>query len=674
MSERYAQILLDLPGMVAGGGVFDYRLPEDCVAQVGHRVVVPLGPRKVVGIVAGISDTTEVPANKVRGVQRVFDDVRPLSLEWLRFIGFAADYYVRGVGETALGALPQFFRTPARARYDASMRSLRTIKSRAVRAVPAPELNQEQKAALERIFEHPGFSVSMLFGVTGSGKTEVYLHAIERVLAKDPANQVLMLVPEINLTPQLEARVRGRFQDETVVTMHSDLTPVQRARSWLAVHEGRARILVGTRLSVFASFHKLALVLVDEEHDPSYKAGEGLRFSARDLAVKRSQDNSVPCVLGSATPSLETWAQVKRGAYALLALRHRAVQSARLPRLELVDVSRARPSVFAPQVKQAVDEALSRGEQVLVFINRRGYAPVISCTACGWVSRCLHCSGFTVFHKTSASLVCHHCGSTYRVPEHCPSCGNAELVAVGVGTQRIEEAIAHYWPEARVLRIDRDNVRTKNAAEAAFESVHAGEVDIVVGTQMIAKGHDFKRVGLVVVLNADAQLVSHDVRAEERLFATLMQVAGRAGRDKLEGRVMVQTRFPGHPIYEDMKANDYERFAERLLQGRREAMAPPFTHQALLLAQSSSLERTLGFLKRAQAIAMALDAPDVFVYDPVPMQLMRLKDAERGQLLIESSSRARRHAFLKAWNEALLTMPDPVSGVAWTIEVDPAQL
>ncbi|MGN1209850.1 MAG: DEAD/DEAH box helicase, partial [Duodenibacillus sp.] len=255
MSERYAQVLLDLPGMVTGGGVFDYALPEEAEVQIGHRVVVPLGPRKVVGIVAGITDTTEVPASKVRSVQHVFNDVAPLSREWLRFIGFASDYYVRGVGETAMSALPQFFRTPPRARYDASMRSLRTLKGRAVKAVAAPDLNDEQKAAIEGIFAKSGFSVSMLFGVTGSGKTEVYLHAIERVLAANPENQVLMLVPEINLTPQLEARVRGRFQNETVVTMHSDLTPVQRARSWLAVHEGRARILVGTRLSVFASFH-----------------------------------------------------------------------------------------------------------------------------------------------------------------------------------------------------------------------------------------------------------------------------------------------------------------------------------------------------------------------------------------------------------------------------------
>ena len=357
-----------------------------------------------------------------------------------------------------------------------------------------------------------------------------------------------------------------------------------------------------------------------------------------------------------------------------LTLSHRAVATAHLPELQLVDMSKRKPAVFSEEVKEAVTQAIEAGGQVLIFINRRGYAPVISCTACGWVTRCVHCSGFTVFHKTEKRLVCHHCGSRYEVPERCPVCGNAEILPVGTGTQRIEEAIEALWPQARVLRIDRDSVRSKSAAESAFESVHEVGVDIVVGTQMIAKGHDFKRVSLVVVLNADAQLMSPDVRAEERLYATLMQVAGRAGRAERAGRVMIQTRYPNHPVYADMKTQNYEQFAERLLQEREDAVSPPFCRQALLTAQAKTLDRALGFLRRAKIKAEALAAGDVFIYEPVPMPLMRLKDRERGQLLVESGSRARLHAFLVAWSAAMSAADPRDAGTDWTIEVDPVDI
>ena len=669
MTARFVEVLLDLPKVA-----LDYALPEGMQTTVGDRVVVPLATRKVVGIVSAVKDSTPLEHKRIRNVIHVFNDVEPLRGEWLGFLTFAADYYVRFRGEAAVPTLPVFFRTPPKARYEASLAKLREVRQRKVKSVPAPELNDEQKVAVEAISSSRGFCPFVLFGVTGSGKTEVYLHIIARALTESGDAQVMLLVPEINLTPQLEARVRGRFCDETVVTMHSGLTPAQRARSWLAVHEGRARVLVGTRMAVFASFRRLALIIVDEEHDQSYKAGDSMRFSARDLAVKRAKDNGIACVLGSATPSLETWSKVTAGAYRCLRLNRRAVSAAHLPTLEIVDVRRERPAVFSRKIKEAVNATLEAGEQVIVFINRRGYSPVISCTACGWVSRCAHCSGFTVFHKDAKKLVCHHCGTAYRVPERCPACGNPEIVAVGTGTQRIEEAIEALWPQARVLRIDRDSVRTKDAAQTAFDSVHAGDVDIVVGTQMIAKGHDFKRVGLVVVLNADAQLVSPDVRAEEHLFATLMQVAGRAGRDKIAGRVMVQTRFPEHPVYADMQSQNYEQFAQRLLESRREGLAPPFIYQALLTAQSASLDRTLAFLRRARSVAAGLGFGRIFIYDPVPMPLMRLKDAERGQLLIETVSRAERHAFLAAWDEALRTQPQPESGVTWAIEVDPVDV
>ena len=643
---QFAKVIVDAPLPE-----LDYTVGDEVQLMVGDRVLVPLGARKVVGIVTGLSDSTEVAAGKLKSVLRVFHEVEPLRKEWLKTMAFAADYYLRPRGEAALSALPPFFRLPATPTYERRLQKLRELKTKKITYEPAPVLNDEQKAA-----------------------ADADLHIIESVLTKDHEAQVMLLVPEINLTPQLEARVRARFAQALVVTMHSSLTPAERARNWLAVHEGRARILVGTRMAVFASFQKLSLIIVDEEHDPSYKAGEGMRFSARDVALKRAFDNKIACVLGSATPSLETWQQVRSGQYKRLTLSHRAVATAHLPELQLVDMSKRKPAVFSEEVKEAVTQAIEAGGQVLIFINRRGYAPVISCTACGWVTRCVHCSGFTVFHKTEKRLVCHHCGSRYEVPERCPVCGNAEILPVGTGTQRIEEAIEALWPQARVLRIDRDSVRSKSAAESAFESVHEGGVDIVVGTQMIAKGHDFKRVSLVVVLNADAQLMSPDVRAEERLYATLMQVAGRAGRAERAGRVMIQTRYPNHPVYADMKTQNYEQFAERLLQEREDAVSPPFCHQALLTAQAKTLDRALGFLRRAKIKAEALAACDVFIYEPVPMPLMRLKDRERGQLLVESGSRARLHAFLVAWSAAMSAADPRDAGTDWTIEVDPADI
>ena len=665
-SSLFVKVIVDAPLPE-----LDYMLGDNPVPQKGDRVLVPLGKRKTVGIVTGVSETTQLETGRLRSVIRVFNEVAPLSAEWLAMMDFAADYYLRPRGEAALSALPAFFRQPPTPAYDKRLQRLRELKQKKIKHEPAPELNDEQKSAAQAVSSSTGYSPFLLFGVTGSGKTEVYLHIIESTLAADPEAQVMLLVPEIYLTPQLEARVRGRFSDTAVVTLHSNLTQLERARSWLALHEGRARILVGTRLAVFSSFKKLALVIVDEEHDASYKGGDGMRFSARDVAVKRAFDNKIACVLGSATPSLETWQQVLKGSYRLLKLTHRAVAAAHLPQMQLVDVSQRRPEVFAPLVKDAVTEAIAAGGQVLIFINRRGYAPVISCTACGWVSRCVHCSGFTVYHKAEHRLVCHHCGTRYEVPSHCPVCGNAEILPVGTGTQRIEEAIAALWPEARLLRIDRDSVRSKSAAESAFKAVHAGDVDIVVGTQMIAKGHDFKRVSLVVVLNADAQLVSPDVRAEERLYATLMQVAGRAGRAERPGRVLIQTRFPNHPMYADLMAQNYEKFAARLLKDRKESASPPFCRQALLLAQARTLDRTMGFLRRAKEKAEGLDSRDVIVYEPVPMPLMRLKDWERGQLLVESASRARLHAFLSVWLQALSQPDARDAGTQWTIEIDP---
>ncbi len=509
--------------------------------------------------------------------------------------------------------------------------------------------------------------------MTGSGKTEVYLALIERVLAAAPGAQALLLVPEINLTPQLEAQVRARFPAHGVVALHSGLAAGERSAAWLAAHEGRARVVVGTRLAVFASLPKLALIVVDEEHDPSYKAGEGVRYSARDLAVKRAQMLDVPVLLGSATPSLESWAHARSGRYRLVKLVHRIADADAAwtpPRIELVDPERELPpSGFASAVHSALADTLARGEQSLVFINRRGYAPVVACDACGWLSQCPHCAAYAVFHKLDRTLRCHHCGWSAAVPRSCPTCGNSALHGVGRGTQRIEEALQQGLPDARVLRIDRDSTRRKDAAATAFAAVHRGEVDVLVGTQMVAKGHDFRNVALVVVLNADSQLVSQDFRASERLFAMLTQVIGRAGRSGAPSRALLQTRYPKHPLFAALARQDYAAFADALLAERERAGMPPASFQALLTAEAKQLDTALAFLRGARDAA---EAPaGVTLYDAVPMALARRAGVERAQLLVEAAQRGPLQAFLRDWLRALR---EQKTSVRWQIEVDPADI
>jgi len=538
----------------------------------------------------------------------------------------------------------------------------------------APPLNEEQRAAAEALIAASGFAPFLLHGVTGSGKTEVYLAAIAHLLAADPRAQALLLVPEIGLTPQLQSRLRARFAAETIVCLHSGLAEAERSAAWLAAHEGRARIVLGTRLAVFASAPRLRLIVVDEEHDPSYKAGDGVRYSARDLAVKRAQMLGIPVLLGSATPALESWAQAMRGRYRLLRLPRRASEAAQ-PQVELIDLRQHKPvSGLTEPLRAAIAETVARGEQALVFINRRGYAPVVACEACGWLSACPRCTVYAAFHKSDGALHCHHCGWHSRVPRACPTCGNPALQAVGQGTQRIEEALAGALPQARILRIDRDSTRRRGAADAALAAVHAGDTDVLVGTQMIAKGHDFRRVTLVGIVNADAQLVSHDFRAPERLFSTIVQVAGRAGRSGLASRLLVQTRFPQHPLFAALRRFDYEGFARSQLAERRAAGMPPFRPQALLTAQARTLEAALGFLAHARALGRGL-AADAALYDPVPMPLARLAGVFRAQMLAEAPRRSQLQVFLRDWLARLRAAePPPGPRVRWQIEVDPQEI
>ncbi|MBY0557977.1 MAG: primosomal protein N' [Burkholderiaceae bacterium] len=667
------QIVLDTPLHA----VFDYRWHCDAAErpQVGQLALVPFGRREVAGLIVGVAETSEVPADKLKDALAVRSQLAPLSAEWLALAGFAADYYQRPLGEVALPGLPKNTRLATTVALDRALKKL---------AKPAPEhdgtplnvpaLNPAQHEAADAIGSAQGYMPSLLYGVTGSGKTEVYLQACAQVLAREPDGQILILVPEINLTPQLEGNIRARFPGVMLATLHSSLSEGERMLHWLAAHQGRARIVLGTRLAILASLPALKLIVIDEEHDPSYKQQEGLRYSARDLAVWRARQLAIPIVLGSATPSLESWHHAQSGRYRLLTLRERAVQNAVLPRISLLDMERDKPKDgLTSQLVTALRQRMEKGEQSLLFLNRRGYAPVICCEACGWISACTRCTAYMVLHRPEHRLRCHHCSLELRIPRHCPDCGNVDLQPLGRGTQRVEEGLQLLFPDARILRIDADSTRRKGSAQAAFDSVHRGEVDILIGTQMVAKGHDFKKLTLVGIMNPDTALFSQDYRASERLFAQLMQVAGRAGRagQSVGGsvsEVLIQTRYPQHPLYGSVVQHDYDHFASALLEERQQAALPPFLYQALLRAEAPELATAIEFLGQARD---SLSHPDVTLHDPIPMSMTRVHNVDRAQLLIECASRPLLQAFLKQWLQALRGLK---SRVKWSLEVDPMDI
>jgi primosomal protein N' (replication factor Y) len=717
--------------------LFDYRFDveaggrpaEDCQ---GRRVIVPFGRKSMVGVVLEVSLESAIDPAKVKPVREVLADTPPLPAAWLELLRFCASYYQHPLGAAALAALPGKFKVaqafdrllwtrlqwvgaaPALAKREkvkallaatlaqapafgadlahASPKALHYLNEwqaagqlREVAAPPlvvadAPVLNPEQQAAADAISAalaappDAGFAPFLLHGVTGSGKTEVYLHVAAQALAR--GRQALIMVPEINLTPRLLENFTRRFPASRIVALHSALNESERLHHWLLAHTGAADIVLGTRLAVLSSMPRLGLIVVDEEHDPSFKQQEGMRYSARDLAVFRAKNEGVPVVLGSATPALETYAHALSGRYTRLSILSRAVPDAALPKVSLIDlnVTPVEDGISAP-VRAAIAQRLERGEQSLVFLNRRGFAPVLSCAACGWVSACERCTSYLVLHRgrgmrTGGKLVCHHCGWEEKVPQACPTCGNIDIRAYGQGTQRLEAHIAESYPEARVLRIDRDSTARKGEAEALLGQAHAGEVDILVGTQMLAKGHDFKNLTLVAAVNVDSALFSADFRASERLFAQLMQVAGRAGRAEKAGEVLIQTRKPDHPLFQAVIAADYDRFAQTLLAERQGAGLPPAAFQAMLRVEAAKLETALDFLKSAAESEVAHES--VTLYDPVPMSLTRLMNVERAQLMVESPSRPALQNFLTRW-VAWLYANAPRS-VRWHVEVDPLEI
>ncbi len=669
MAHCILRIALDTPL----NAVFDYRWDgeESVQPRVGQLAMVPFGPREVVGLIVDILAETDVPEDKLKAALAVRTQLAPLSPQWLALAGFAAEYYQRPLGEVALPGLPKNLRVTSTVALDRAIKKLARLEAPHDPApASAPVLNASQQAAADAIAGAQGFAPFLLYGVTGSGKTEVYLQACAQVLAREPQGQVLVLVPEINLTPQLETNIRLRFPGVMLSTLHSRLSEGERMLHWLAAHEGKARIVLGTRLSILASLPQLKMIVIDEEHDPSYKQQEGLRYSARDLAVWRAHQLQIPVVLGSATPSLESWHHALKGRYRKLELRERAVQQAVLPSVKLIDTSRRRGQEgLSEQLVEAIKLRMERGEQSLLFLNRRGYSPVITCESCGWVSECKRCTASMVLHKSDYRLRCHHCSLEMRIPRHCPTCGNIDLQPLGRGTQRIEESLQELFPQARVLRIDADSTRRKGSAQEAFDSVHRQEVDILVGTQMVAKGHDFKNLTLVGIMNPDSSLFSQDYRASERLFAQLMQVAGRAGRQGgSESEVLVQTSYPQHPLFSALVAHDYDYFANALLGEREVAGLPPFLYQAILRAEARELEQALEFLRTARGL---VQHEGITINDPIPMSMARVHNMERAQLLVESPSRPALQAFLKQWMQALR---EQKTRVKWSLEVDPVDI
>ena len=679
LSPCILRLALDTPLAIE----FDYRWQpqsgDDPMPRVGQLAQVPFGRREVIGLIVAIQAGSDYAPDKIRDITAIRYQLPPLSAHWIALSRFAADYYQRPLGEVVLPCLPKNLRALKSTALDSALKKIDALGIPPQAATTAaPDLNTDQQAAVDAITAVSDYRVSLLFGVTGSGKTEVYLRSAEKILERERQQgghaQVLILVPEINLTPQLENSVRARFPGLHVASLHSQLSEGERTRSWISAHLGQASIVLGTRLAVLASMPHLKLIVIDEEHDPSYKQQEGLRYSARDLAIWRARDLDIPVVLGSATPSMESWHHADSGRYRKLVLAQRAAAQAVLPKIALIDMERIKASDgLAPPLIAAIRERLARGEQSLLFLNRRGYAPVVNCDACGWISNCQRCTAFMVLHKPERRLRCHHCSLELRIPSSCPTCGNVDLQPLGRGTQRIEEYLHVLFPEARVLRIDADSTRKKGSAQAAFETVHRGEVDILLGTQMVAKGHDFQRLTLVGVINPDTALFSHDYRAGERLFAQLMQVAGRAGRAASSGEmsqseVLVQTRYAQHPLYRALLTHDFPGFASAMLEERRSAGLPPFVFQALLRAESKTLAKALEFLQQARGL---LPHQGIVMNDPVPMTMTRVAGVERAQLLLESTSRSALQSFLKCWMQALRKQP---GRLRWTLEVDPIDI
>lgn len=701
----------------------------------GMRVLVPFRNKTVVGVVWETDIAPDMDTARILSVQTAFSDEPPLPESWRDLLSFTSRYYHYPTGQAVFAALPQGLKetravempqpplfyalneagraqTPPSARFNKkaalwdallsggmTMAALKQVNAQAAKLIedwaeqgwietteaakPVLRsyhgqashsefvLNAGQRQASDAIQTALGrFQPFLLYGITGSGKTEVYFDAMAKVLAQ--GRQVLFLLPEINLTPQLLKRVENRFADVPTAVLHSRMAAGRRTQDYLRAMLGQAKLVIGTRLAVFTPMDDVGLIVVDEEHDGSFKQDNELRYHARDLAVWRAKQSGCPIILGSATPSLESWHKAQSGAYRLLQLTERAHTAAQLPQVGILNVGRLKlDNGFSPQALQLLKQNFEAGGMSLVYLNRRGFAPALFCGDCGHTFGCPNCSAKMVLHQRARQLRCHHCDHREPVPFKCPDCGNQDLTAVGHGTQRVEETLRAFLPKAAVVRVDRDSTAHKNDWADLYRRIADNKIDILVGTQMLAKGHDFARLNLVIVLNADGSLYSADFRAPERLFAELMQVSGRAGRADKPGKVLIQTQLPEHPVFAAVKAQDYAVFAENELNERQMFAMPPFGFQTAVRADAPRVADAMEFLNAAKETLAPLLPESVSQFGAAPMLMVRLAERERAQIFIESPSRQDLHRAVSLWVQVLQQNRD--GKIRWSVDVDPQE-
>ena len=723
----YHRIAVNVP---LSDGLLTYSHSEPLPS--GTRVLVPFRNKTVVGIVWETDIAPDMDAARILSVQTAFVEEKPLPQSWRDLLAFTSRYYHYPTGQAVFAALPQGLKetravempqqplfyalneagraqTPPPARFNKkaalwdvllsggmTMAALKQVNAQAAKliedwaeqgwietteaakSVLRPYhgqashsefvLNADQQKASDEIQTAFGkFQPFLLYGITGSGKTEVYFDAMAKVLAQ--GRQVLFLLPEINLTPQLLKRVENRFADVPIAVLHSQMAAGRRTQDYLRAMLGQAKLVIGTRLAVFTPMDDVGLIVVDEEHDGSFKQDNELRYHARDLAVWRAKQSGCPVVLGSATPSLESWHKAQSGAYRLLQLTERAHTAAQLPQVEILNVGRLKlDNGFSPQALQLLKQNFEAGGMSLVYLNRRGFAPALFCGDCGHTFGCPNCSAKMVLHQRARQLRCHHCDHREPIPFKCPDCGNQDLTAVGHGTQRVEETLRALLPKAAVVRVDRDSTAHKNDWADLYRRIADNEIDILVGTQMLAKGHDFARLNLVIVLNADGSLYSADFRAPERLFAELMQVSGRAGRADKPGKVLIQTQLPEHPVFAAVKAQDYAVFAENELNERQMFAMPPFGFQTAVRADAPRVADAMEFLNAAKETLAPLLPESVSQFGAAPMLMVRLAERERAQIFLESTSRQDLHRAVSLWAQVLQQNRD--GKIRWSVDVD----
>ena len=723
----YHRIAVNVP---LSDGLLTYSYSEPL--PPGTRVLVPFRNKTVVGVVWETDIAPDMDTARILSVQTAFMEEKPLPQSWRDLLAFTSRYYHYPTGQAVFAALPQGLKEtravempqpplfyalneagraqippPARfnkkaALWDAllsggmTMAALKQVNAQAAKLIedwaeqgwietmeaakPVLRscngqashsefvLNADQQKASDEIQTAFGkFQPFLLYGITGSGKTEVYFDAMAKVLAQ--GRQVLFLLPEINLTPQLLKRVEDRFADVPTAVLHSQMAAGKRTQDYLRAMLGQAKLVIGTRLAVFTPMDDVGLIVVDEEHDGSFKQDNELRYHARDLAVWRAKQSGCPVVLGSATPSLESWHKAQSGAYRLLQLTERAHTTAQLPQVDILNVGRLKlDNGFSPQALQLLKQNFEAGGMSLVYLNRRGFAPALFCGDCGHTFGCPNCSAKMVLHQRARQLRCHHCDHREPIPFKCPDCGNQDLTAVGHGTQRVEETLRAFLPKAAVVRVDRDSTAHKNDWADLYRRIADNEIDILVGTQMLAKGHDFARLNLVIVLNADGSLYSADFRAPERLFAELMQVSGRAGRADKPGKVLIQTQLPEHPVFAAVKAQDYAVFAENELNERQMFAMPPFGFQTAVRADAPRVADAMEFLNAAKETIAPLLPESVSQFGAAPMLMVRLAERERAQVFLESTSRQDLHRAVSLWVQVLQQNRD--GKIRWSVDVD----